>query len=188
MKTILSLLALVSFTAATLAENIAVKVVDAGGLPVQKADVVAILKSGAYQDAKLDSTDSCHKCQPTEQCVKIFAAAPGYEAESKKYSGGAGVVTITLKPNAAKGSAVVRRAGPLPGIEGSVNPHLDKKNRTYMHATKIGLEIAGRPAPQPVFFTLNRPIDAVTSTGQKFRITVIDITQEASLLEFTVPK
>lgn len=188
MKTTLALILSLTISAAAVAENIVIKVTDDKGLPVQNADVVAILKSGAYQDAKVDSADGNHKCQPTEECVKVFAAAPGYEAAVKKYSGSAGTLAVTLKPNAGKGSAVVRRAGKLPGIEGWVNPKLDSSNRLSISATKIGLEEKGRPAPQRMYVSLNRPIDAQTSTGQRFKITIVDITQEVSLLEFTIPK
>lgn len=170
------------------AAGIAVKVSDAQGLPVKDAQVVAILKSGAYQDAKLDAADGQFKCLPTEECVKIYAAAPGFEGAVRKCSGAAGSFAVQLKQNPAKSSAIVRRTGALPGIVGMVNPYVDSSKRTGIYADKIGLEERGRPAKQPLYFAVNRPIDAVTSTGSKFKIWVMDITQEASLLEFTLPK
>lgn len=182
MKLLLSLLALISFSAAAVADTIAVKVVDAQGLPVQKADVVAILKSGAYQDAKLDKADGQHKCHPAEECVKIYAAAPGHEAASKRYSGNSGVTTIELKASDTKGSAVIRRSGRLPGIDGTVSPMLDELKRTYMYSTKIVLD------QQPQNFVLNHSVSAKTAAGQRFKITVLEITGDVSLLEFTNPK
>jgi hypothetical protein len=181
MKTPLSILALFSLTAVALSENIVVRVTDASGNPVQNADVVAILKSSAYQDAKFDSADGNFKCQPTESCVKVYAAAPGYEAATKRYSGASGTFTVVLKSSETKSSAVIRGSGPLPGLDGTVNPVLQANNVFTMGTRKIGLEKPGR-------FSVNRAIDAVTSTGQKFKIYVVDIMPTVSLLEFTVPK
>lgn len=164
------------------ADNIiVVNVVDDKGLPVQKADVVAILKSSAYQDAPIDAADGQHKCQPAEACVKVYAAAPGYDAACKKYSGAAGAFTIVLKPSTTKSSAVIRGSGTLPGLEGTVNPTLQANNVFTMGTRKIGLEGTGP-------YSTNRAIAAVTSTGQKFKIYVVDIMPTISLLEFTVPK
>ena len=189
MKTfLLALLALGSVCLAADQQQIVIKISDAKGLPVKDAQAVAILKSGAYQDCKLDPADGQFKCQPTEECVKIYAAAPGFEGAVKKYAGTAGAVEVQLKQNPAKGSAIVRKKGPLPGIEGTVTPIYDSPGRMYMYATKIGIEVNGRPAPQPVDFIINRPISAVSQTGSKFKIWVMDITPEVSLLEFTPPK
>src|SRR5947207_2750030 len=56
------------------------------------------------------------------------------------------------------------------------------------HAKKIGLEKHGRPAPLPFPFTVNHPIDAKSPTGQKFKIYVVDINTQSSLVEYTQPK
>jgi hypothetical protein len=47
-----------------------------------------------------------------------------------------------------------------------------------MYANKIGFEQNSRPALQPVAFSLNRTIDAMSPTGKRFKIWVVDITQE----------
>jgi hypothetical protein len=102
------------------ADHIAVKITDKNGKQVANADVVAVLKSGAYQDAKLDATDGLYKCEPTEECVKIFVAAPGYEAASPRYSGNAGALTVALTPSAEKDSAIVRGRSRFPNIDGEI--------------------------------------------------------------------
>jgi hypothetical protein len=185
MKTILALLFAVS-SAAFAQEHIAVKVTDSAGNAVEKAQVVAILKSGAYQDTKL--VDGTFICDPTERCVKVYVAAQGYEGAVKPYSGGAGSLSVALKPSDTKNSAIIRGSGSLPPIKGTVNPMIDSSKRMYMYANKIGLETNGQPAEQPLHFALNRPISAMTPTGQRFKIWVTDITQEVSLLEYSIPK
>ena len=146
------------------------------------------MKSGAYQEAFFEPTTNEYKCKPTEKCVKIFAAAEGYEAAVTRYSGTAGAVTIPMKSSPAKNSAIIRGRGRLPGIEGDVNPIYDNLKRLYLYADKIGLEKNGRPAQQPLAFKLNERIDAESPTGRPFKIWVIDITQAVSVLEYTLPE
>ena len=188
-KSIIFLFTFLTFAtvgSAQIVQHIVVKLLDGAGNPIPTGQVAAILKSGAYQDAKFDAGE--YKCDPTEKCIKIFAGAAGFEAAVKKYPGTAGTVTIVMKPSPTKSSVIVHRRSPLPGIEGDVNPILDSQERMYIYATKIGLLQNGRPAQQPLPFKLNRPIDAASSTGEKFTIWVMDITQEVSVLEFTQPK
>lgn len=186
MKTFLC--GLMALSAVALADNVVVKVVDDKGQSVPNAEVCCLLRSGAYQMAKLDKTDGAYKAQPAEECIKVFVGAAGHEAAVKKASGKAGVFDVVMKPSATKGSAVIQRAGFLPGIKGSVNPIIDSSKRLFLYTTQIGLQKGGQPAQQPIEFALNRPIDAQTATGQKFKIYIVEITQEVSLLEFTTPK
>jgi hypothetical protein len=183
---VLTIVSLTTLASGQTAQDIRVKIIDDLGAPLPNADVVVVLKSGAYQEAKFDNRE--YKCEPTERSVRIFTAAPGFEAAVKRHAGTEGVISITLKPSATKSSTIIRGGGSLPGIDGSVNPILDKWGRTYMYGSKIGFEHNRRPALQPVAFSLNSPIDAMTSTGKRFKIWVVDITQEVSVLEFTQPK
>lgn len=165
--------------------GITVNVLD-GDQPVLNAKVALILKSGAYQMAKL--AGDAYTCQPPAPCIKVFAAAPGYEAGVMKVPAGAtGAITVSLKPSPTKNSAIIESAGPLPGIQGRVNPILDKTQRLFFYAKEIGLLEANRPAMQPIKFTLKHEINAETATGQRFKIWVIDITQQVSVLEYTMP-
>jgi hypothetical protein len=167
---------------------IVVKLTDASGNSITTGKVAAILKSGAYQDAKFDTVTNEYRCEPTEQCIKIFAGAPGHEAVVEKYPGTGGTAVITMEASPKKNSTIVYRRGQLPGIEGDVNPIYDNLKRTYLYTDKIGLERYGRPAQQPLTFSLKRPIDAVSPIGKPFTIWVVDITQQVSLLEYTLPK
>lgn len=173
---------------AQVAQKIAVKLVDDAGVPVKGAQVSAILKSGAYQDALWDKVSGHYKCEPTEQCIKVFAAAVGHEATVARFPKDGGLFPMVLKKSPTKNSAVIHRSGLLPGIDGSINPILDNSSRTYIYTRKIGLEHKGRPALQPLYFSLNKPIDAVSPTGRNFKIWVIDITQQVSVVEYTLPK
>ena len=170
------------------AQKIQVKLVDDKGVPVLNAQVSAILKSGAYQDALWDKVSGLYKCEPTQQCIKVFAAAVGHEATVAKFPRDGGLFPMVLKKSPVKNSAVIHSAGSLPGIDGTINPILDSQRRTYVYARKIGLEQRGRPAMQPLYFVLNKPIEAVSPTGSPFKIWVVDITQEVSIVEYTLPK
>ena len=173
---------------AQVVQKIAVKLVDDAGVPVKGAQVSAILKSGAYQDALWDKVSGHYKCEPTEQCIKVFAAAVGHEATVARFPRDGGEFPMVLKKSPTKNSAVIHRSGFLPGIDGSINPILDNSSRTYIYTRKIGLEHKSRPALQPLYFSLNKPIDAVSPTGRNFKIWVIDITQQVSVVEYTLPK
>lgn len=173
---------------AQVVQKIAVKLVDDAGVPVKGAQVSAILKSGAYQDALWDKVSGHYKCEPTEQCIKVFAAAVGHEATVARFPKDGGLFPMVLKKSPTKNSAVIHRSGELPGIDGWINPILDSQRRTYIYARKIGLESRGRPAMQPLYFAINKPIEAVSPTGRSFKIWVIDITQEVSVVDYTLPK
>ena len=173
---------------AQVVQKITIKLVDDAGVAVKGAQVAAILKSGAYQDALWDKISGHYKCEPTEQCIKVFAAAVGHEATVARFPRDGGVFPMVLKKSATKNSAVIHRSGLLPGIDGSINPILDNSGRTYIYTRKIGLEHKSRPALQPLYFSLNKPIDAVSPTGRNFKIWVIDITQQVSVVDYTLPK
>ena len=181
------LLFTLSIYATSLAENIVVKVTNDKGQPVANADVVAVLKSGALEVAKLDPADGQHKCQHTEECVKIYAAAPNHEGEVKKYPGTAGPVAVTLRPSATKSSLITRKTGVIPGVDGLIIPVFDSSGHTWLSATKFNIQSNGRTVPI-LQVSLNHQVDAVTPAGKKFKITVVDASAEASLLEYTVPK
>jgi hypothetical protein len=82
---ILTVLLLTPLVSGQATQHIKVKVIDGSGTPLPNADVVAILKSGAYQDTKFENGE--YKCESMERCVKIFAAAPGFEAGVKGLRG-----------------------------------------------------------------------------------------------------
>jgi hypothetical protein len=165
--------------------TITVSVMD-GTKPVLNAKVALILKSGAYQNAKLDG--DVYTCEAPGPCAKVFAGAPGYEAATVKVGSGSGAITVNLKPSDTKNSTVIESSGELPGIEGRVNPILDNLKRLYLYAQKIGLLENNRPAQQPISFTLKRDIDAETVAGKRFKICIVDITQRVSLVEYTMPQ
>ena len=170
------------------AQKVVIKLVDDKGVPVQNAQVAVNLKSGAYQDALWDQASGHYKCEPTEQCIKVFAAAVGHEASVAKFSRDGGLFPMVLKKSPVKNSAVIHSSGSLPGVDGTINPILDSQLRTYIYARKIGLEHQGRPAMQPLVFVINKPIEAVSPTGRPFKIWVVDITLEVSIVEYTLPK
>ena|SRR5688572_21945488 len=169
------------------AENIVVKVTNDKGQPVANVQVVAVLKSGALAEAKLDAADGQHKCQPNEECVKVYAAAPNHEGAAKKFPGGAGPVAITLKPSATKSSLIAKKTGEIPGVDGLIISIVDSSGHTWLSATKFALQQSGRTVPQ-VQIGPNRQIDAVVPGGKKFKISFVDSTVEATLLEYTTPK
>ncbi len=181
------LLLTLSISATSFAENIVVKVTNDKGQPVANAEVVAVLKSGAFEVAKLDAADGQHKCQPAEECVKIYVAAPNHEGDVKKYPGTAGPVAVTLKPSATKNSLITRKTAVIPGVDGLIIPVFDPSGHTWLSATKFAIHNNGRPV-SILQVGLNRQVDAVTPAGKKFKIAIVDASAEGSLLEYTTPK
>jgi len=187
MKRFFFLLLTLAISATGFAENLVVKVTNDKGQAVANAEVVAVLKSGALQEAKLDPADGHYKCQPAEECVKIYVAAPEHEGEVKQHPGTAGPVTVTLKPSATKSSLITRKTGVIPGVDGLIIPVFDSSGHTWLSATKFSIHDNGRKVPI-LQVSLHHQVDAVTPAGKKFKISVVDASAEASLLEYTVPK
>jgi hypothetical protein len=174
-------------SAAVEPHTLVIKLVDTTGAVISDGTVTAILKSGAYQDAKFEN--GFYRCKPTSQCIKIFAGASGHLATVRPHSGSADVVTVTMSPSTTRHSTIVHGRGPLPGIDGEINPIYDPNpSRLCIYGMKIGLEKGGKIGAQPMPFSLNRRIDAVSTTGNKFGIWIVDIEREISLVEYTLPK
>lgn len=190
-----ALLALLLQGCALLAQDsqkIAVKLVDEAdskGAPIKDAQVVVIMKSGVHLLATWDDPSGEYRCETKAECHRVFVAAVGYEACVEKFSRGTSAFSVKLKKSVVKSSAIIIGVrGSLPGIEGTLEPVLDNLRRTYLYTKMIRLESKGRPALQPLNFTIGKPIDAVAPSGVPFKLWFIDMTQDVSLVEYTRPK
>ncbi len=68
---------------------------------------------------------------------------------------GPGPITVRMK---AGNSIIIHGSGRLPGIDGNIDPILDRLNRTYIYADQIGFQLNGKPIPgQPLEFKVNSP-------------------------------
>lgn len=164
-----------------------VNVLDGLNQPITNAKVSLILRSGAYQNAALDGDK--YTCATPGPCVRVYAAAPGHEAYSAKVANlSSGSINVKLTPSSTKNSTLIPKVGKLDGIDGEVKPLLDSQNRLYLWTDKIGLLDGNKPALQPIKFTIGNPITAETATGKRFTIWIKDITQQVSLVEYTMPQ
>lgn len=161
---------------------IEVSVIGPDGKPVADAQAAIILKSGAYQKGKTQGSSLTF--EPFDGQARIYLAAPGFEGESRSFSP-VEKATFTLKPSTNRNSIIIYGRGALPDKGGDINPILDTQNRTYIYGLGIGLFYGSKPANQPLTFRLKSPIQAEDSTGKRFKIYVIDISQTVSLVEYT---
>jgi len=84
--------------------------------------------------------------------------------------------------NSDVGSINIGRTGSIAGLEGSLNPKLDKWKRTYLYADNIAINGGEK---QPVSFTLNQPLRVEDSLGNQFELRITSITEDSSTIEYT---
>jgi hypothetical protein len=159
-----------------------VTILGSDGKHIPSSEAAIILKSGAYQKGTPEAGRILF--EPFTGQARIFLAAPGYEAESRPISD-AENATFTLKPSPTKDSIIIYGRRTLPEKGGDINPILDTQNRMYMYGLGIGLFEGTIPAKQPLAFRLKSAISAQDSQGKRFKIYVVDISQTASLVEYT---
>jgi hypothetical protein len=152
------------------------------GKPIVGAEAAIILKSGAYQKGKPQGSSITF--EPFDGQARIYLAAPGFEGDSRSFTPVEKAAFI-LKPSTGRNSIIIYGRGALPDKGGDINPILDTQNRTYIYGLGIGLFDGSKPANQPLTFRLKSPIQAEDSTGNRFKIYVIDISQTISLVEYT---
>ena len=169
-------------------QKVAIKLIDDSEAVVPDAKVAVILRSGAHQFATWDAASGEYRCEIKDKCLRVIAGAFGYEASAEKFPLTPGLFSIKMRKSAVKNSAVIERSGSLRGVDGSIELVLDNLRRTYIYTQKIRLESKGRPAVQPVNFTVGRPIEAVSANGRPFKLWVVELTQDVAVVEYSLPK
>ena len=88
-------------------------------------------------------------------------------------------VRLSLSRNI--GSVLVHSTGYIPGLNGRLNPILDRQDRRYLYADNVAIN---RGELQPVRFETNVPFELEDALGTKFKATVKLISGRTALLDY----
>ena len=158
--------------------------VHCAGEPLPGIDVLALFPNATWRKGKTDDDgEVTFDLHSTHLPMTVYAAALGYAAGLERARiPQEGRLVLALDRLPAGGSAVFPMAtGNLPGLTGTLNPIRDSSDRTYSYGDNIAIE-QGRQ--QPVHFRLGRPMRLTDEYGVELSLTVVDIVDRASLLEY----
>ena len=119
---------------------------------------------------------------------KVYVASEGLSARMiTDWIPAERILHVQLHPLAEGGSVVTsKRRFQIPGIEGDLNPILDSLGRTYLYTDNIAVN--GGKQCQPVPFDLGENLLLEDATGQKVYVRIVDISSQATLLEYVYTK
>ena len=149
-----------------LPEGIAVRVSvrnDHTGEPLRDAHVLMLYPNKTYRERRTGAFGHADFLLHTRLPMTVMCAAPGFAAAVVRDHLPNGALDVRLAPRPGGGSTIIAdRTGHLPGIEGRLNPILDRLDRTYLYAANIAVN---NGAQQPVHFALNEPLRVTDSLG-----------------------
>ena len=149
-----------------LPEGISVRVSvrnDHTGKPLRDAHVLMLYPNKTYRERRTGAFGHADFLLHTRLPMTVMCAAPGFAAAVVRDHLPNGALDVRLAPRPGGGSTIIAdRTGHLPGIEGRLNPILDRLDRTYLYAANIAVN---NGAQQPVHFALNEPLRVTDSLG-----------------------
>ena len=149
-----------------LPEGISVRVSvrnDHTGKPLRDAHVLMLYPNKTYRERRTGAFGHADFLLHTRLPMTVMCAAPGFAAAVVRDHLPNGALDVRLAPRPGGGSTIIAdRTGHLPGIEGRLNPTLDRLDRTYLYAANIAVN---NGAQQPVYFALNEPLRVTDSLG-----------------------
>jgi len=130
---------------------------------------------------------------PNNDAVIVFCAHDNYRAFRKEGVTPEQPLEIRMQKQDGTGSIVFADgSGMIPGLKGRMNPIWDTivvkgqtKDRFYLYADNISIN---EGKEQPVGFELNKSLKLEDADGNCFDVTIIDIIQSTSLIEFKKTK
>ncbi len=158
--------------------------VQAGGVPLDGVDVLALFPNKTWQRAITNEIgEATFNLYTTSLPMTVFAAKQGYSGEliQKWLPNQEGqIIEIVHMPS---GGSVIfpNGTGHIPGLHGRLNPILDTSDRTYLYADNIAIEEGKQ---QPVTFRPNVPIKLADAYGTELSLTIHSIIGRSSLLEY----
>ncbi|MGR3912911.1 MAG: putative DNA binding domain-containing protein [Gammaproteobacteria bacterium] len=156
--------------------------VSAAGRPLEGADVLALYPNQSWTEGKADSFGKVHFNFHSALPMSVFCAAAGYHALAAREWNPSAPLSLELKPLASGGSVIFPQSnGLIPGLNGSLNPILDSRDRTCIYARNIAID---QGKPQPVSFKLGQNLHLEDSDGGKQIARIIDIIGKSALLEY----
>lgn len=164
--------------------NFSVVVKNARGESLIGADIYLLADNNTYLSRKTNEDGKAVFAIKTRRIYKLFFADANYPAYIVTQIDPVYDMEICVLSSENVGSIVCDGTGYIPGLQGRLNPILDKSNRTYLYAHNIAIN--GGLA-QPVGFKVNVPMVLEDCDGTIMRVTVKDIQGSISLIEFVKP-
>ncbi len=136
---------------------------DHTGEPLRDAHVLMLYPNKTYRERRTGAFGHADFLLHTRLPMTVMCAAPGFAAAVVRDHLPNCALDVRLAPRPDGGSTIIAdRTGHLPGIEGRLNPTLDRLDRTYLYAANIAVN---NGAQQPVHFALNEPLRVTDSLG-----------------------
>ena len=134
--------------------------------PVRDAEVLMLYPNNTYREERTDIFGNADFELHAHLPMTVFCAARGLcarVAEHDATPGSPAFIELAMDPQPEGGSQIIaNRTGDLAGIDGRLNPVLDRHDRTYLYADNVAINDG---QPQPVHFKLNEPVRLTDSLG-----------------------
>ena len=155
------------------------------GRQLEGVDVLALLPNNTWKRGTTDGVgEASLELHAVNLPLTVFAAAAGFAAHvERNWVPAERPLIIELTEITGGGSVVITEGtGYLPGLAGRLNPILDTRNRTYLHAKNIAI---GGGRQQPVSFVpVEEELHLMDANGSELLVRVAAITGRSSLLEY----
>ena len=158
--------------------------VHSAGKELGEADVLALFPNHTWQRATTNAQGHAHlHLHSSHLPMTVFAAARGYAAcIEHDWIPAERPLTLEMIPLSDGGAVIFPEdEGPVPGLNGRLNPVRDPLDRTYLYASKIAIN-EGRA--QPVYFLLGEELRLTDADGNERWVRIIDIAGRSALVEY----
>ena len=154
------------------------------GRPLAGADVLVLFPNKTWKRAVTDengeATVSLHS---THLPMTVFVAAKGFAARvERNWIPAQRALAVELDSLSEGGSVIsTEPVGRVPGLAGKLNPVIDTRDRTYLHASNVVVEEGKR---QPVHFVLGQELLLTDADGCEKVIKIVEILGGSFILEY----
>ncbi len=133
------------------------------GEPLPGVHVLMAYPNRTYREARTDAFGSVEFLLHERLPMTVLCAAEGFGAHVERNWAPDGPLEVLMRPAPDGGSLIIAdRSGNLPGIQGRLNPILDRLDRTYLYADNVAINDG---QTQPVHFSLNEPVRLTDALG-----------------------
>jgi hypothetical protein len=162
-----------------------IRVVSSEGQSISGATVIAIADNNTTKRSATDLTGCATLTIPTRRLFHLLIAHADYPGAVVNSWDPKEDIAVTLQNAENVGSVICTGTGHIPGLEGRLNPILDKHNRTYLHADNVAIDGSKQ---QPATFAVNTPLELEDSNGVIMQVCILHIQGDTSLLQFIKPR
>jgi hypothetical protein len=160
-------------------------VVSCDGQPVANATVLSIADNNTTKQTTTDTEGCAVLIIPTRRFYQLLVVHPEYPGAVVRSWDPKDDVTVTVFVTENTGSVICTSTGHIPGLEGRLNPILDRHNRMYLYADNIAI---GGGKQQPSTFEVNVPFELEDCNGVVMQVCVLHIQGRTSLLQYVRPR